>query len=205
VGAFLELLNEKAALSTFGSVLASDDDRKKREKKQQVIQHNVATALLAILKALPVHADSEMNVSVPWVVSSHGALLSMLKSASDDVRRAAGEGLALLATKMGTMYQAQLLQQLVELLRCSPGGETSYMGRRGSIGSSLSTLGVSGSAAQAISGASSSGSGNAANTSSASAGSNSGASELDLLCSGTVFALACLKRSAPAIEAGGFW
>ena len=64
------------------------------------------------------------------------------------MRRAAGEGLALLATKMGTAYQAQLLQQLVETLQhanrgilghdhggSSGSGKGSGGGHRGSMGS----------------------------------------------------------------------
>ena len=39
------------------------------------------------------------------VRSMHDALLILLKSPVDAVRRAAGEGLALLATNMGTVYQ----------------------------------------------------------------------------------------------------
>lgn len=42
---------------------------------------------------------------LPQVRSMHDALLMLLKSPVDAVRRAAGEGLALLATNMGTVYQ----------------------------------------------------------------------------------------------------
>ena len=90
------------------------------------------------------------------------------------MRRAAGEGLALLATKMGTAYQAQLLQQLVETLQhanrgilghdhggSSGSGKGSGGGHRGSMGSNWD--------------------------------------EADIT-TGAVFALACLKRASPAVE-----
>jgi hypothetical protein len=120
----------------------------------------------------------------------HDALLFLLRSPVDRVRRAAGEGLALLATKMGTVYQAQLLQQLVECLRGGPnpyaggsdgdisgGGKASGLGRKGGLGGSLSASSSLG---------------------------DGGSTDAELLCTGAVFALACLKRSAPAVrEKGG--
>jgi hypothetical protein len=217
--------------SSFSSVLASDDERRRRERKARVAQHNVATTLLAILKSVAPYAESAYNVDVPWVKSMHGALLTLLRSPSDGVRRAAGEGLALLATKMGTVYQAQLLQQLVDLLRCSTtngGGGGGGGGGSGGGGDDPSSL--SGSASSSSSGSgrkgfsfSSSGGGSSSVSGSGGKGAAVGgggglaagmgggvttglsAAENDLLCTGAVFALACLKRSAPAIEAGGFW
>ena len=45
---------------------------------------------------------------MPWVKALHQVLLSLLRATDDAVRRAAAEGLALLATKMGTVFQVNL-------------------------------------------------------------------------------------------------
>lgn len=117
----------------------------------------------------------------------HDALLLLLRSPVDAVRRAAGEGLALLATKMGTVYQARLLQQLVDCLRGNSGphagGGDGDISGGGSKASGLGRKGGSGSLSSGSLG-----------------GGTEGATDAELLCTGAVFALACLKRSAPAVS-----
>mmetsp|Transcript_47750 Transcript_47750/g.132586 ORF Transcript_47750/g.132586 Transcript_47750/m.132586 type:complete len:1277 (+) Transcript_47750:1600-5430(+) len=146
------LLAEKSGKA---GLMASDEEKRRKERAQRAISLNVVTALLAVLKTLAPYSESEYNLDVPWVKALHQVLLSLLRATDDAVRRAAAEGLALLATKMGTVFQAQLMQQLVEFLRAQDV-------RKG---------GESGTAARG----------------------------------GAMFALACLKRAAPAIETGGFW
>jgi len=71
--------------------------------------------LLSCLKSLPLH-ESTHNVPIglgpPWMNKAKDLLLTLLPSASNVVRRAAAEGLALLAT-LGVTEDAHFLQSKV--------------------------------------------------------------------------------------------
>jgi len=91
--------------------------------------------------------------------------------------------------------QAQLLQQLVDFIRGSDGS-----GYGGGSEGDITTGGGSGSGGHKTGlgrKSSSSGSGSSGGNLS-----GEGASEAELLSTGAVFALACLKRSAPAVRNG---
>jgi len=73
---------------------------------------NITAVLLSCLQALPLH-ESTHNVPIglgpPWMNTAKDLLLTLLPSASTIVRRAAAEGLALLAT-LGVTEDAHFLQ-----------------------------------------------------------------------------------------------
>ena len=76
---------------------------------------NITAVLLSCLKALPLH-EATHNVPIslgpPWMNKAKDLLLTLLPSASNMVRRAAAEGLALLAT-LGVSEDAHFLQSTV--------------------------------------------------------------------------------------------
>jgi hypothetical protein len=73
---------------------------------------NITAVLVSCLKALPLH-EATHNIPIglgpPWMNKAKDLLLSLLPSASSNVRRAAAEGLALLAT-LGVTEDAHFLQ-----------------------------------------------------------------------------------------------
>jgi hypothetical protein len=104
--------------STIGviSVLTSEEERRRREERQGVVAKNVVTALLAALQGLPSHTDSRINVEIAWVAKMRDALLGLLGAPQSLIRRAACEGLALLARKMGGGASTDVMvQSLMEL------------------------------------------------------------------------------------------
>lgn len=76
---------------------------------------NITAVLLACLKALPLHEathDIPIGLGPPWMNKAKDLLLTLLPSTSNTVRRAAAEGLALLAT-LGVTEDAHTLQSAV--------------------------------------------------------------------------------------------
>lgn len=76
---------------------------------------NITAVLLLCLQSLPFH-ESTHNIPIglgpPWMNKAKDILLTVLPSASNSVRRAAAEGLALLAT-LGVSEDAHFLQSTV--------------------------------------------------------------------------------------------
>lgn len=85
---------------------------------------NITAVLLSCLKSLPLH-EATHNVPIglgpPWMNKAKDLLLTLLPSASNVVRRAAAEGLALLATLGATedahFLQSKVLHSLDEVMR----------------------------------------------------------------------------------------
>jgi hypothetical protein len=84
-------------------------------KEDSAAVANITAVLLSCLKSLPLH-EATHNVPVglgpPWMNKAKDLLLMLLPSASNVVRRAAAEGLALLAT-LGVTEDAHFLQSKV--------------------------------------------------------------------------------------------
>jgi hypothetical protein len=76
---------------------------------------NISAVLISCLKSLPLH-ETTHNVAIgfgpPWMNKAKDLLLTLLPSASNIVRRACAEGLALLAT-LGVSEDAHFLQSTV--------------------------------------------------------------------------------------------
>jgi len=81
-------------------------------KEDSAAVANITAVLLSCLQALPLH-EATHNVPIglgpPWMNTAKDLLLTLLPSASTIVRRAAAEGLALLAT-LGVTEDAHFLQ-----------------------------------------------------------------------------------------------
>lgn len=76
---------------------------------------NITAVLLACLEALPLHEathDIPIGLGPPWMNKAKDLLLALLPATSNIVRRAAAEGLALLAT-LGVTEDAHTLQSTV--------------------------------------------------------------------------------------------
>lgn len=84
-------------------------------KEDSAAVANITAVLLSCLKSLPLHESSHnvpMGLGPPWMNKAKDLLLTLLPSASNVVRRAAAEGLALLAT-LGVTEDAHFLQSTV--------------------------------------------------------------------------------------------
>jgi hypothetical protein len=76
---------------------------------------NIIAVLLSCLQALPLHESSNnvpVNLGPPWMMKAKDMLLTLIPSSSHVVRRAAAEGLGLLAT-LGVTEDAHFLQSAV--------------------------------------------------------------------------------------------
>lgn len=84
-------------------------------KEDNAAVANITAVLLSCLKALPLH-EATHNIAVslgpPWMNKAKDVFLTLLPSPSNTVRRAAAEGLALLAT-LGVTEDAHFLQSSV--------------------------------------------------------------------------------------------
>ena len=92
-----------------------EQDRRSKAKEDSAAVANITSVLLSCLQALPLH-EATHNVPIglgpPWMNKAKDLLLTLLPSASNTVRRAAAEGLALLAT-LGVTEDAHFLQSTV--------------------------------------------------------------------------------------------
>eukprot|EP00546_Thalassionema_frauenfeldii_P015592 CAMPEP_0178909046 /NCGR_PEP_ID=MMETSP0786-20121207/8271_1 /TAXON_ID=186022 /ORGANISM="Thalassionema frauenfeldii, Strain CCMP 1798" /LENGTH=2043 /DNA_ID=CAMNT_0020581037 /DNA_START=387 /DNA_END=6518 /DNA_ORIENTATION=+ len=93
----------------------SEVERRGKAKDDNAAVANITAVLLACLKALPLHEathDIPIGLGPPWMNKAKDLLLTLLPSTSNIVRRAAAEGLALLAT-LGVTEDAHTLQSSV--------------------------------------------------------------------------------------------
>jgi hypothetical protein len=95
--------------------LTEQERRAKSKEEDSAAMTNITAVLLSCLQSLPLH-ESTHNIPVslgpPWMNKAKNLLLTLLPSASNDIRRAAAEGLALLAT-LGVSEDAHFLQSKV--------------------------------------------------------------------------------------------
>lgn len=93
----------------------AEQDRRVKQKEDSAAMTNITAVLLSCLQSLPLH-ESTHNVPIslgpPWMNKAKDLLLTLLPSGSNDIRRAAAEGLALLAT-LGVSEDAHFLQSKV--------------------------------------------------------------------------------------------
>lgn len=97
------------------AISVNEVDRRSKPKDDVAAVANITAVLLACLKALPLHEathDIPIGLGPPWMNKAKDLLLTLLPSASNVVRRAAAEGLALLAT-LGVTEDAHTLQSSV--------------------------------------------------------------------------------------------
>lgn len=108
------LLAQLARTIGVNAALSEQSPRSKSKEDNSAVV-NITAVLLSCLKALPLHEASH-NVPVglgpPWMTKAKDLLLTLLPSASSFVRRAAAEGLSLLAT-LGVTEDAHFLQSTV--------------------------------------------------------------------------------------------
>lgn len=93
----------------------TEQDRRAKMKEDNAAIANITAVLLSCLKALPLHEathDIPIGLGPPWMNKAKDLLLTLLPSTSNIVRRAASEGLALLAT-LGVTEDAHTLQSSV--------------------------------------------------------------------------------------------
>jgi len=93
----------------------SEVERRGKARDDNAAVANITAVLLACLKALPLHEathDIPIGLGPPWMNKAKDLLLTLLPSTSNIVRRAAAEGLALLAT-LGVTEDAHTLQSSV--------------------------------------------------------------------------------------------
>ena len=93
----------------------TEQDRRAKNKEDSAAMTNITAVLLSCLQSLPLH-EATHNVPIslgpPWMNKAKDLLLTLLPSGSNDIRRAAAEGLALLAT-LGVSEDAHFLQSKV--------------------------------------------------------------------------------------------
>jgi hypothetical protein len=90
----------------------NEAERRTKSKDDIAAVVNITAVLLACLKSLPLHEathDVPIGLGPPWMNKAKDLLLTLLPSTSNTVRRAAAEGLALLAT-IGVTEDAHTLQ-----------------------------------------------------------------------------------------------
>ena len=86
-----------------------------KSKDENTPVANITAVLLLCLQSLPLHEstnDVPIGLGPPWMNKAKDILLALLPSSSNSVRRAAAEGLALLAT-LGVTEDAHFLQSTV--------------------------------------------------------------------------------------------
>lgn len=107
-------LTQLASAIGLNTTLTEPTSRTKAKEDNAAVA-NITAVLLSCLKALPLH-EATHNVPIglgpPWMNKAKDLLLTLLPSASNVVRRAAAEGLALLAT-LGVSEDAHFLQSAV--------------------------------------------------------------------------------------------
>ncbi|GAX24402.1 hypothetical protein FisN_4Lh537 [Fistulifera solaris] len=102
----------------------TDHNFRSKAKEDSSAVENIMAVILSCLQALPLH-DSTHNISIrlcpPWMNKAKDLLLALLPSPSTVVRRAAAEGLALLATvgvsEDGHFLQSAVLHSLDEVMQ----------------------------------------------------------------------------------------
>mmetsp|Transcript_8614 Transcript_8614/g.24768 ORF Transcript_8614/g.24768 Transcript_8614/m.24768 type:complete len:2534 (-) Transcript_8614:705-8306(-) len=98
-----------------GMVVPGDQDKRSKQLQESSAIVNIVTVLLACLKTIPLH-EATHNVPIGlgplWMNKAKDLLVMLLPSSSHEVRRAAAEGLALLAT-LGVTEDAHFLQSSV--------------------------------------------------------------------------------------------
>jgi hypothetical protein len=108
------LLAQLARAIGVNSALVDQSPRSKAKEDSSAVA-NITAVLLSCLKALPLHETSHnvpLGLGPPWMNKAKDLLLTVLPSPSSTVRRAAAEGLALLAT-LGVSEDAHFLQSKV--------------------------------------------------------------------------------------------
>ena len=93
----------------------AEQDRRIKTKEENAAMSNITAVLLCCLKALPLHEsthDIPIGLAPAWMNKAKDLLLTLLPSTSNIARRAASEGLALLAT-LGVTEDAHTLQSSV--------------------------------------------------------------------------------------------
>lgn len=109
------LLAQLARAIGVNASLVEDQRRSKAKSDDVAAVANITAVLLACLKSLPMHEathDIPIGLGPPWMNKAKDILLTLLPSTSNTVRRAAAEGLALLAT-LGVTEDAHTLQSAV--------------------------------------------------------------------------------------------
>lgn len=109
------LLAQLARAIGVNASLVEDQRRSKAKSEDVAAVANITAVLLACLKSLPMHEathDIPIGLGPPWMNKAKDILLTLLPSTSNTVRRAAAEGLALLAT-LGVTEDAHTLQSAV--------------------------------------------------------------------------------------------
>ena len=109
------LLAQLARAIGVNASLVEDQRRSKTKSDDVAAVANITAVLLACLKSLPMHEathDIPIGLGPPWMNKAKDLLLTLLPSTSNTVRRAAAEGLALLAT-LGVTEDAHTLQSAV--------------------------------------------------------------------------------------------
>ncbi len=114
-----ELLGGFGALQVvFPSLLPEDEKKKKNKASRSALSvHNAVALLLSLLRSLPPCSDNKFHVELPWLSKCRDILVRLLSNPSPKVQRSAGEGIALLAEKMGDGFFIYLVQELLEILR----------------------------------------------------------------------------------------
>lgn len=97
------------------ATLINESQGKVKPLEEDVLAANATATVLACLQALPLHESTHntlISQSAPWMERSTSLLLRLLPSPSGIIRRAAAEGLSLLAT-LGTSEDAHALQSTI--------------------------------------------------------------------------------------------
>ena len=97
------------------ATLIIESQGKVKPPEEDVLAANATATVLACLQALPLHESTHntlISQSAPWMERSTSLLLRLLPSPSGIIRRAAAEGLSLLAT-LGTSEDAHALQSTI--------------------------------------------------------------------------------------------
>ena len=97
------------------ATLIIESQGKVKPLEEDVLAANATATVLAALQALPLHESTHntlISQSAPWMERSTSLLLRLLPLPSGIIRRAAAEGLSLLAT-LGTSEDAHALQSTI--------------------------------------------------------------------------------------------
>jgi len=109
------LQSARSLTVTASSLITENEKQKPRSRDEIAAASNISATLLACLQALPLHEASTENfisMGPPWMNRAKDLFFALLPSSVHLVRRAAAEGLSMLAT-LGVTEDAHTLQSTI--------------------------------------------------------------------------------------------